>query len=138
MAGGLLYSADHAWVRVEGRSARVGISEFAQSELGEIAFIELPEPGRLVRAGEPVAAVDSLKSSSELVSPLSGTVTEANGLLEDEAGAALVNKEPTGRGWLFVLALSDHRELDSLMSETQYERYVAGSARGEEPASRSR
>jgi glycine cleavage system H protein len=138
MPGELLYSEEHAWVRVEGGGATVGISGFAQSELGEIAFVELPEIGRTVRAGEPVAAVDSLKSTSELTAPLSGTVTAVNGLLAGERGGSLVNDDPTGRGWLYALSLSDRRELDSLMTVAQYERYVAGPVPGEAPESRSR
>lgn len=138
MAEELRYTAEHAWVRVEGTRARVGISAFARSELGEIAFVELPAAGRAVRAGEAVAAVDSLKSTSEIVSPLSGTVTAANTLLEGDAGLALLNEDPMGRGWLYAIELSDPRELDSLMSEEQYRRFVAGCSPHGEPESRSR
>lgn len=128
---GVLYSADHMWLRVEGGNARVGISRFAREELGEIAFVELPEPGRTVRAGEPVGVIDSLKSTSELYAPVSGAVVEVNRRVAGEKGAAIVTEDPTGEGWLYVLAVSDPRDLESLMSE---DRYLAHVATGHEPS----
>jgi glycine cleavage system H protein len=130
---GDLYSADHTWLRVEGRNARVGITSFAREELGEIAFVELPAPGTVVRAGAPVGVVDSLKSTSEIYAPVSGTVVEVNRRVVDEKGASLVTEDPTGAGWLFVLAVSDPRDLASLMTE---ERYLAHVATGREESPR--
>jgi glycine cleavage system H protein len=122
---GDLYSADHVWLRVEDGDGRVGISGFAREELGEIAFVELPKPGTTVRAGESVGVIDSLKSTSELYAPVSGSVVEVNPLVAGEKGASLVNEDPTGKGWLFLLALSDPGELASLMTEERYLAHVA-------------
>ena len=135
---GDLYSADHAWLRVEGSNGRVGISSFARKELGEIAFVELPEPGRTVRAGESVGVIDSLKSTSELYAPVSGTVVEVNRLVAGEKGASLVNEDPTGKGWLFLLAMSDPGDLASLMTEERYLAHVAAGDGSSAPDPRSR
>jgi len=122
-----LYTKDHAWVVVEGARARVGISDFAQSELGEIAYVELPPLHRSLLRGEVACTVDSLKSSSEIYSPVGGTVEEVNAVLAEEENAGLVNKDPFGKGWLFILEMSDPRDLDLLLSEEQYQAYVRGS-----------
>ena len=129
------YSRDHAWVRLEGRRARVGLTDFAQQELGEMAFVELPPLGKTVRTGEPVCAVDSLKSTSEVYAPVSGTILEVNTKLSPDGGARLVNSDPQGEGWLFVLEPSDSAELDLLMSLEQYLAYVgrAGDSRDPRP-----
>lgn len=132
------YSRDHGWVRREGSRARVGLSDFAQQELGEMAFVELPPLGKVVRAGQPVCAVDSLKSTSEVYAPVSGTIVAVNGKLTPEGGVRLVNSDPLGEGWLFVLELSEPAELDSLMSLEQYVSYVGREtdAGGRDPESR--
>jgi glycine cleavage system H protein len=122
-----LYTKDHAWVLADGTRARVGISDFAQAELGEIAYVELPEPGRRVRRGEVACTVDSLKSSSEIYAPVSGTVVESNHVLAAEENCPLVNTDPLGDGWLFVVEMSDPAELDHLLPEAEYESYVRGS-----------
>ena len=122
--GSLYYSRDHAWVRVEGNQAVVGISEFARSELGEVSYVELPATGKRVRRGEPVCSIDSLKSASDIYAPLSGTVAGANHRLAEEAGCALVNDDPLGEGWLFVLEMENPAELDELLDAEGYRRYL--------------
>jgi glycine cleavage system H protein len=120
----LYYSRDHAWVRVEGRRAVVGISEFARSELGEVSFVELPAAGKRVQRGEPVCSIDSLKSASDIYAPLSGTVAEANSRLAGESGCTLVNTDPLGEGWLFALDMEDPAELAELLDPEGYRRYL--------------
>jgi glycine cleavage system H protein len=121
-----LYTKDHTWVLADGLRARVGISDFAQSELGEIAYVELPERGRRVTRGEVACTVDSLKSSSEIYAPVTGTIVDANALLAAEENCRLVNSDPLGEGWLFVVEMSEPTELDGLLSEQAYERFVRG------------
>ena len=121
-----LYTKDHTWVLVEGSLARVGISDFAQAELGDITYVELPPPGMRVAQGEVACTVDSLKSSSEIYAPLSGTVVESNRALANEENCPLVNSDPLGQGWLFVIEMSDPGELERLLSESAYQRYVSG------------
>jgi glycine cleavage system H protein len=124
MADNLLYSRDHAWVRVEGKRAVVGLSEFARSELGEVSYVELPPAGKRVARGEVACALDSLKSASDLYSPMSGTVAEANARLTEPGGCALVNEDPLGEGWLFSLELEDPAELSELLDAEGYRRYL--------------
>jgi glycine cleavage system H protein len=119
-----MYTKDHTWVLAEGARARVGISDFAQSELGEIAYVELPATGRRVARGEVACTVDSLKSSSEIYAPVSGTVVESNPAVAAEEGCALVNRDPLGRGWLFVIEMSEPGELDELLPEAEYARFI--------------
>ena len=102
----LLYSKDHEWVYPENNRARVGLSDFAQSELGEIAFVELPKIGKEFKKGEPVCSIDSLKSSSEIYAPVSGKIVEVNKILEVGQNCAIVNSDPLGEGWIFVIELS--------------------------------
>ncbi len=122
-----LYTRDHIWVLVTGTHARVGVSDFAQAELGEIAYVELPAAGTRVSRGDVVCTVDSLKSSSEIYAPVSGTVIEANPSLATEEGCALINADPLGEGWIFGLEMSDPSELGLLLSEKEYARYIEGS-----------
>ncbi len=122
--GSLYFSRDHAWVRIEGSRAVVGISEFARTELGEVSYVELPPAGRRVARGEVVCSIDSLKSASDIYAPLSGTVAEANSRLAGEAGCALVNDDPQGEGWLFALDLADPSELGELLDPEGYRRYL--------------
>ena len=119
-----LYSEDHEWVLRENDRVRVGISEFAQSELGEIAFVELPEVGMQVKRGEAVCSIDSLKSTSEIYAPVAGTVVQVNESLSDEKSCDLINTDPLGRGWLFVLEMSDPQQLGELLPGEAYERYL--------------
>jgi glycine cleavage system H protein len=120
------YTKDHVWVLVSGTRARVGVSDFAQAELGDIAYVELPAAGTRVSRGDVVCTVDSLKSSSEIYAPLSGTVVEANQSLGSEEGCALINTDPLGEGWIFSLELADPSELGLLLSEREYASYIEG------------
>ena len=119
------YTKDHTWIREEAGGFRVGLSDFAQGELGEIAFVELPETGREVAQGETVCSIDSLKSTSEIYAPISGTIVAVNRELESEEHCGLVNSDPLGRGWLFAIEPRDRGELDTLLSPSEYERYLA-------------
>jgi glycine cleavage system H protein len=109
-----------------GKSARVGISEFAQSELGDIAYVELPPRGTRVLRGEVVCTVDSLKSSSEIYAPVSGVVADINGVLSTEENCTLVNRDPLGEGWLVVIEMQDPDELNLLLTEEAYAAYTRG------------
>ncbi|MBN2554137.1 MAG: glycine cleavage system protein GcvH [Spirochaetales bacterium] len=119
-----LYSKDHEWILREGTRAKVGISDFAQSELGEIAFVELPEVGKRVSRGEAVCSIDSLKSTSEIYSPVSGTIVQVNETLADEKACGIINSDPLGRGWLFVVEMNEPGEMEELLSPEQYDSYL--------------
>jgi glycine cleavage system H protein len=119
-----LYSQDHEWVLRDDNLATIGISDFAQEQLGEIAFVELPEVGRVVKQGEAVCSIDSLKSTSEIYAPVSGTVVRVNESLSDEKNSSLINTDPLGKGWLFVLEMSNSEELEGLLAHEAYERYL--------------
>jgi glycine cleavage system H protein len=119
-----LYSEDHEWVLRDNNRVKVGISEFAQSELGEIAFVELPEVGRRFERGEAVCSIDSLKSTSEIYAPVSGTVVRINESLSDEKACSVINQDPLGRGWLFVLEMSDPGQIEQLLTREQYDSYL--------------
>jgi len=114
----LKYAENHEWVRVDGTSVRMGISDYAQDALGDIVFVELPEVGSRVAAGEAFAEVESTKSVSDVYAPVSGTVVEANPALEDTP--ELVNSDPYGDGWFVVIDASDLSELDNLMDVATY------------------
>lgn len=116
------FTKDHEWVRVEGDVGTVGITDYAQSQLGDVVFVEVPTPDTAVTKGGQAAVVESVKAASEVYSPLSGTVTEGNGELEGDP--ALVNQDAEGAGWFYKLTLSDPSELDSLMTPEEYEAYV--------------
>lgn len=118
------YTKDHEWVRVEGDVATVGISNYAQSQLGDVVFVELPESGRQLEQGKEAAVVESVKAASEVFSPASGTVTEVNPDLEGEP--AKVNSDAEGDGWFFRMRLSNPAELDALMDEAAYKDFVEG------------
>ncbi|WP_375458787.1 glycine cleavage system protein GcvH [uncultured Enterovirga sp.] len=117
------YTKDHEYVSVEGDVATVGITDYAQSQLGDVVHVELPTVGRTLVKGEEAAVVESVKAASEVFAPVSGTVTAVNGELEDMP--ATVNEDPAGRGWFMQLELSDPAELDGLMTEADYAAYVA-------------
>ena len=121
---GLKYSKDHEWVRVEGDVGTVGISNYAQEQLGDVVYVELPEVGRSVAQNDEAAVVESVKAASEVYAPVSGEVVEVNQALEDDP--ALVNGDPTGKGWFLKLRLSAPAELDGLMDEAAYADYIAG------------
>ena len=118
------YSKDHEWVRMEGDGAQVGISNYAQEQLGEIVFVELPDVGKQLVKGDQAAVIESVKAASEVYAPVSGKVSEVNGDLDAEP--AKVNTGATGEGWLFKVALSDPGELDEMMAEDDYNAYVEG------------
>jgi glycine cleavage system H protein len=114
----LKYAKSHEWVRVSGSDGTVGITDHAQHELTDVVFVELPEAGRKVRAGEACAVVESVKTASDIYSPVSGEVTEVNkGVAENPA---LVNSDPYGGGWLFKVKLSNLAELNSLLGPAEY------------------
>jgi glycine cleavage system H protein len=117
------YTADHEWVRVEGDVATVGITNFAQEQLGDVVFVELPKIGRKVKKAEAIAVVESVKAASDVYTPLSGEIVAANDALAGEPG--LVNSDPMGGAWFFKLRLSDTAELSSLMDEAAYKAETA-------------
>jgi glycine cleavage system H protein len=118
------YSEEHEWVRVEGTRATIGITDFAQDALGDVVFVQLPDAGLAVIRSAGCAEVESTKSVSEIYAPLSGTVVEVNAALED--APELVNAEPYGQGWIFVVEMSDPGELDALMDAAGYRALVEG------------
>ena len=118
----LRYTRDHEWVRVDGDLAVVGISDYAQSQLGDVVYVELPEIGQRVEQGKQAAVVESVKAASEVYAPVSGEVVAVNdGLAADPAS---VNADPIGEGWFLKLRLDDPKELDALMDEEAYRRFV--------------
>jgi glycine cleavage system H protein len=119
----LYFTKDHEWISVEGDAATVGITDYAQAQLGDIVFVEAPPAGTAVDKGKEAAVVESVKAASDVYAPVSGTVTEPNAALE--ADPALVNTSPEGDGWFFKLTLSDPAELDGLMDEDAYKAFVA-------------
>ena len=118
------YSKDHEWVRIEGGIAVIGISAYAQEQLGDIVYVELPEVGRAVAQKDEIAVVESVKAASELYAPVSGEVTESNDGLADDP--AKVNADAMGAGWFFKLKFSDPSELENLMDGPAYAALVAG------------
>ena len=120
----LYYSEDHEWIDVAGDTGTVGITDYAQSQMGDITFVELPAAGSAVKKGDAPCVVDSVKAASDVYAPVSGTVTECNAALEAEP--ELVNSDAEGGGWLFRVTLADPGELAGLMDRAAYDAYVAG------------
>ncbi|MFS0688876.1 glycine cleavage system protein GcvH [Sporosarcina sp. 179-K 8C2 HS] len=120
----LRYSEEHEWVKDESGKYRIGITHFAQSELGDIVFVELPQVGDEVKTGEPFGSVESVKTVSELYAPISGKVVEVNEELEDSP--ELVNESPFEGAWMIVVEASDASELDALMSAEDYDKMTVG------------
>ena len=118
------FTSDHEWIDVTGDTATVGITDYAQGQLGDIVFVEVPAPGMVVSKGKEAAVVESVKAASDVYAPVSGKVTEGNAALADDP--ALVNTAPESDGWLFRLTLSDPGELDGLMDSPAYAAFVAG------------
>jgi len=118
------YTKDHEWVRVEGGTATVGITDYAQGQLGDVVYVEVPEVGRKLEQGKEAAVVESVKAASEVYAPISGEVTAANGDLAGEP--ARVNNDAMGQGWFFKMTVANPKELDRLMDEAQYKAYVEG------------
>ena len=117
------FTKDHEWIRVDGDTATVGISNHAQEQLGDIVFAEVPEAGRRVTKGQEAAVVESVKAASDVYAPVSGEVIEGNAALADDP--ALINSDPEGQGWFFKLRLDNPGELDGLMDEAAYRDFVA-------------
>jgi glycine cleavage system H protein len=117
------FTEDHEWVDVDGDIGTVGITDYAQGQLGDIVFVDVPEEGKTVTKGDEAAVVESVKAASDVYSPVSGTVIEGNADLADNPG--LVNEDADGEGWFFKLTLSDLDELKDLMDEAKYEAFVA-------------
>jgi glycine cleavage system H protein len=118
------FSKDHEWVKVEGGVATVGITSYAQEQLGDVVFVELPAVGKKVKAGDEAAVVESVKAASEVYAPVSGEVTEVNGALGDTP--ALVNEDAEGKGWFMKIKLADPKEVDALMDAAAYKTFIEG------------
>jgi glycine cleavage system H protein len=117
------FTEDHEWVRIEGDVAMVGITEYAQEQLGDIVFVELPEVGAAISQGDEAAVIESVKAASDIYAPISGEVGQVNGALD--ADPAIVNQDAQGDGWLFTMSISDAGELDNLMEADAYEAFTA-------------
>lgn len=118
------YTEDHEWVEISGDIATVGITDYAQQQLGDVVFVELPAAGKKVTKGGEAAVVESVKAASEVYAPLTGEVVETN--VDLEAAPGTVNDDPHGKGWFFKMKLSDMGELDGLMDEAGYKSFVEG------------
>ncbi len=118
------FTQDHEWIDVDGNVGTVGITDYAQSQLGDITFVELPEAGTAVTKGDAPCVVDSVKAASDVYTPVSGTIAESNGALDGEP--ELVNSDPETGGWLFRVTLSDPSELEGLMDKAAYDDFVKG------------
>ena len=118
----LFFTREHEWVRLEGDTATVGISDHAQAALGDIVFAEVPEAGRTLAKGQEAAVVESVKAASDVYAPVSGEVTEGNAAVADDP--ELINRDPEGEGWFFKLKLDDPGEVEGLMDETAYREWV--------------
>ncbi|WP_262031145.1 glycine cleavage system protein GcvH [Microvirga sp. Mcv34] len=116
------YTKDHEYIRIEGDAGIVGISDYAQSQLGDVVFVELPSVGKSLSKGDEAAVVESVKAASEVYAPVSGEVVEVNSDLEASPGT--VNEDPAGRGWFMKIRLTNQSELDGLMTEEQYQEFV--------------
>ena len=116
------FTKEHEWIRVDGDTATVGISNHAQEQLGDIVFAEVPEAGRSVSKGQEAAVVESVKAASDVYAPISGEVTEGNPALADDP--SLINNDPEGEGWFFKIKLANPSELDGLMDEAAYREWV--------------
>lgn len=118
------FTDEHEWIDVDGGIATVGITDYAQGQLGDIVFVELPPVGTAVEKGKDAAVVESVKAASDVYAPIDGEVTETNGALEDDP--ALVNSAPEGEGWFFKMTIADPGQLDGLMDEGAYKAFVEG------------
>lgn len=117
------YTTDHEYIRVEGTTGTIGISDYAQGQLGDIVFVELPQVGAALKKGDEAAIVESVKAASEIYAPVSGTVTAVNTALSDEPG--LINSDPAGAGWIFILEIADTAELEGLLDDAAYADHTA-------------
>ena len=119
---GFYYTKEHEWVKVDGETGTIGVTDHAQKQLGDIVFVEVPEVDTELEKGDEAASIESVKAVADVFSPVSGTVVEINEALEDEP--ELVNKDAQGAGWLFKLRMEDKSELDGLMDAAAYEKYL--------------
>ncbi len=119
----LKYTKDHEWIRVEGETAYVGITDFAQSELGEIVFVENEKEGETINAGEMFGSIEAVKTVSDLLMPVTGEILEVNAALEDKP--ELVNNDPYGEGWMIKISVADAAELDNLLDAEGYKAFIA-------------
>lgn len=117
------FTEDHEWVDVDGDIGTVGITDYAQGQLGDIVFVDVPEEGKALTKGDEAAVVESVKAASDVYTPVSGVVLEGNSALEDNSG--LVNEDAEGEGWFFKLTISDMSELDGLMDDAKYADFIA-------------
>ncbi len=120
----MYFTKDHEWIRVEGEVGTVGVTDYAQGQLGDLVYVEVPEVGKRVKKNDQSAVVESVKAASEVYAPVGGEVVEANDALADAPG--LVNTSAEGDGWFYKLKLSDASELDGLMDEAAYKDFIAG------------
>jgi glycine cleavage system H protein len=118
------YTDEHEWIDVAGDVATVGITDYAQGQLGDIVFVELPGVGTAVEKGKDAAVVESVKAASDVYAPINGEVTETNGALEEDP--SLVNSAPEGEGWFFKMTIADAGQLDGLMDEAGYKAFLEG------------
>jgi glycine cleavage system H protein len=118
----LKYSKEHLWIQIEGDTAKIGITDYAQNELGDVVFIEIPEKGKKVKKGDVVGSIESVKSVSDLVTPLSGEVVEANTALEDVPDT--VNKDPYSNGWIFAIKIENKDEIAELLDYAKYNEHT--------------
>jgi glycine cleavage system H protein len=116
------YTKEHEWIQVEGDSATVGITDYAQSQLGDVVFVEVPEAGRQLSKGGEAAVVESVKAASDIYAPVAGEVIEGNAAIADDP--ALINRDPEGEGWFFKLKLDDPGEVEGLLGEDEYREWV--------------
>ncbi len=119
----VLYTADHEWLRIDGDIATIGVTDYAQTQLGDVVFVDLPKVGRVVKKAEAAAVVESVKAASDVYAPISGEVLEVNEALG--ADPSLVNSDPAGGAWFFKLRIADKKELDGLMDEAAYKATTA-------------
>lgn len=119
----LYFTGEHEWIKVEGDTATIGISDHAQQALGDIVFAEVPDQGRALNKGDEAAVVESVKAASDVYAPIAGEVIEGNPALADDP--SLINREPEGEGWFFKMTIADKAELDGLMDESAYRDWVA-------------
>jgi glycine cleavage system H protein len=121
------YTKDHEWIKVDGPVGTIGITDYAQSELGDVVFAELPKVGAAMKAGESFGTIESVKAVSEIFTPVSGEITEINSKLVDTP--EIINKDPHGSAWLVKIRLSDPKEVSALMDAAAYESYIAAQAK---------
>lgn len=120
----ILYTKEHEWIRVQGNTAIIGITDYAQGELGDIVFVELPAAGKPVKQLEPFGTIEAVKAVSDLFSPVTGSVAAVNGKIEEDAG--IINREPYGEGWMIKVTLTNQGELGQLLKPAQYKELLEG------------